>query len=183
MSKKSINKKEVNKTIKEKIDQGIPRIEILDELSELYFDKKTLSKLIASTPNPKRLKQYKLPNNILLGLLIITIISKILIGFSLFSQISIALTPFAIFLPIINILFAFEVARFKGYIYNILGIISIASILNMLGEISDHGIYGTIDIIIGLLIAGLAFYIGNKMFPNYGLFGPKKDSKGEFKLE
>jgi len=183
MSKKSINKKEVIKVIGEKVNQGVSRTEILNELSEKYFDKKTLSMLIAATPDPTRIEKYKLLNNILLGLIFITIISKILLGLFIFSQVSIALIPLAFLFPILNILFAFEVSRYKGYIYNILGIITLAGIFNMLGKMGENGVFGIIDIIIGLLIAGLAFYVGNKMFPNYGLIGPKKNSKGEIILE
>ncbi|MCZ4696466.1 hypothetical protein DWB61_17520 [Ancylomarina euxinus] len=183
MSKKSINKKEVNKTIKDKVNQGVSRIEILNELSEKYFDKKTLSMLIAATPDPTRIEKYKLLNNILLGLIFITIISKILLGFFIFSQISTALIPLAFLFPILNFMFAFEVSKYKGYIYNILGVITVAGIFNVLGKINENIFFGVIDIMIGILIAGLAFYLGNKMFPNYGLIGPKKDSKGEIILE
>ena len=162
MSKKSINKKEVNKSIQEKVNQGISRTEILNELSEIYFDKKTLSLLIAAIPDPTRKEKYKLLN---------------------LAQVSIGLTPFAILMPIINIYFALEVSKYKGYIYNILGLLTIAGILNTMTQLNESGLYGIADLIFGLLIAGLAFYLGNKLFPNYGLRGPKKNTNGEIILE
>ena len=182
MSKKSINKKEVIKVIGEKVNQGVSRAEILNELSEIYFDRKSLSILIAATPDPTKIEKYKLLNNILLGLIFITIISKILLEFFIFSQVSIALTLGAFLFPILNFMFAFEVSKYKGYIYNILGMITVAGIFNVLGKINENIFFGVVDIMIGILIAGLAFYLGNKIFPNYGLVGPKKDSKGEIIL-
>ena len=183
MSKKSINKKEVNKSIQEKVNQGISRTEILNELSEIYFDKKTLSLLIAAIPDPTRKEKYKLLNNVLLGLLLVTIFSKIIVGFSLLAQVSIGLTPFAILMPIINIYFALEVSKYKGYIYNILGLLTIAGILNTMTQLNESGLYGIADLIFGLLIAGLAFYLGNILFPNYGLRGTKKNRNGEIILD
>jgi hypothetical protein len=181
MNKKSINHKEVKTIIKEKLDQGISRNEILLELSEIYFDKSSLTGLVASYPNPERIIKYKYLNNILLYFLIITIIFKILVGIILFSASSLLLIPLAFLLPIINIYFAFEVSKYKGYIYNLLGILTVAGILRSLGDL--QGVYGVLDVMICLFIVLLSFYLGRKMFPNYGLFGVKKNQSGEAILE
>ncbi|MCK9452536.1 MAG: hypothetical protein M0Q90_12650 [Bacteroidales bacterium] len=52
-----------------------------------------------------------------------------------------------------------------------------------LNTIETSGIYGIIDRLIVLAISGLSFYLGSKMFPNYGLLEPKKDSTGNILLE
>lgn len=182
MTKKSINKKEVAKVIETRLQENIPRKEILEELSEQYFDKKTISTLIASTADNQRKEKFKTLNNILLGLLILTIVLKIFVGITLLSSISIFLIPIAFLIPIISIWFAFEVSKFKGYIYNLLGLLLVASIFNAMGDLVESGTLGLIDIFIGVVIAGLSFYLGKKIFPNYGLFGPKKDSDGNIKL-
>ena len=71
MTKKSLSKyrKEVINQIQNQIDNGIPKQEILDKLSEEYFDKSTISKLIASTTDNQTKSKYKSLNNTLLGLL------------------------------------------------------------------------------------------------------------------
>ena len=76
MTKKSLNKKEAFKTIQNRIQENIPRQEILNELSEQYYDKNTISALIATTIDPQTKEKYKLLNNFLLGLLALTIIAK-----------------------------------------------------------------------------------------------------------
>ena len=182
MKKKSINRKEVTKAIEMGLQENTPRKVILEELSEQYFDKKTISTLIASTPNTQTKEKYKALNNILLGLLILIIVFKILIGITLLSSISVYLLPIAFLMPFFSIWFAFEVSKFKGYIYNLLGLFAIISIFKALGDFGESGTYGLIDIIIAIAIAGLSFYLGNKIFPNYGLFGPKKDSEGNIIL-
>jgi hypothetical protein len=182
MTKKSLNKKEAIKTIQDRILENIPRQEILNELSEQYYDKNTISALIASTIDPQTKEKYQLLNNLLLGLLALTIIAKILIGIVFLSSLSPLLIPVAFVLPIITIWFAFEVSKFKGYIYNILGMLAIAGIFNTISNMRESGIYGLIDVVIVLAICVLSFYLGKKMFPNYGFFGPKKDTEGNFLL-
>jgi hypothetical protein len=182
MTKKSLNKKEAIKTIQDTIQVNTPRQEILNELSEQYYDKTTISVLIASTIDPQTKEKYTTLNNLLLGLLALTIIAKILVGIVLFSSLSPFLIPIAFVLPILTIWFALEVSKFKGYIYNILGMLAIASIFNSIGNIGESGIYGIIDVVLVITICGLSFYLGNKMFPNYGFFGPKKDTEGNFLL-
>ncbi len=182
MTKKSLNKKEALKTIQIRLEENKPRQEILDELSEQYYDKITISALIASTPYPQTSKKYKSINNILLGLLGLTIALKIVTGILIFSSISLLLMPFAFLLPVIAIWFAREVSKCKGYIYNPLGLLSIASILKTVGNLGTSGIYGILDILMVIAIAAVSFYLGNKMFPNYGLLGPKKDQAGNILL-
>ena len=182
MTKKSLNKKEAIKIIQDRILKNVPRQEILNELSEQYYDKNKITALIASTIDPQTKEKYKILNNLLLGLLAVTIIAKILIGIVLLSTLSPLLIPIAFALPIITIWFALEVSKFKGYIYNILGLLAIASIFNAISNIRESGIYGIIDVVIVIAICGLSFYLGNKMFPNYGFFGPKKDTEGNFIL-
>ena len=59
MTKKSLNKKEAIKTIQNRIQENTPRQEILNELSEQYYDKNTISVLIASTIDPQAKERYK----------------------------------------------------------------------------------------------------------------------------
>jgi hypothetical protein len=51
-----------------------------------------------------------------------------------------------------------------------------------INTIEASGIYGIIDWVIVIAICVLSFYLGNKLFPNYGLLGPKKDSAGNILL-
>jgi len=103
-------------------------------------------------------------------------------GIVLLSSLSPLLIPIAFALPLLTIWFALEVWKYKGYIYNILGLLAISSIFNTIGNIGDSGIFGITDVGIVLAICGLSFYLGNKMFPNYGFFGPKKNIEGNFLL-
>jgi hypothetical protein len=183
MNKKSLNRKEANKTIQEKIAKGVSREQILNELCEQYYDKSSIAKLIASTPDPMKKEQYNKFNFALLAMLLMTILAKIWVGITVLSTVSLFLIPLAFAFPLLYILFAFEVANFRGYIYRILGLIAIAGIFKILSDLNDSNIvFVLIDIVLSLIIAAIAFYIGHKVFPNYGLLGPRKYSNGEIQL-
>lgn len=183
MSKKQLNKKEVLAEIKTRLSEGQKRNEILEELSEVYFEKDTIAKLIAMTPSQATIEKHKSINNILLVLLGITILAKLVIGFILMANISIYALPFALLVPIFSVYFAVEVSKYRGYIYNLLGILTIAGMLRGFSNYTTFGVIELIEITLFVLIVGFSFYLGNSMFPNYGLFGSKKDGNGNILLE
>lgn len=185
MSKQSISgkRKEIQRRIENQLHQGKSRQEILEDLSKEYFDPSTLARFVATTADQATKVRYKALNTILLGLLGITILGKLTLGASLMSQSGGTAFPLVMLLPLINIWLAVEVSKYRGYIYKILGLITIASLLQTIDKYGGEGVWLLADLGIGIAIAGLAFYLGNKMFPNYGLFGPKKDKNGDFLLE
>ena len=183
MKKKGINDKEVNSLIEKKIKEGKSRSEILEELSEIYYDRKKLANLIALTPKPERRKKYKIYNDILLLLLILTIFSRLLIGVLVLADISIFATPFAFIYPLITLYFAIEVSKFRAYIYKILGLLALISVGDTIIKVEDFNFFFLLNLSIGIAVTFLTFYVGNKVFPNYGFGGPKEDEKGNILLE
>lgn len=185
MTKKSINPKEIQIIIQEKIQANISRKEIFNELSEQYYDKKMLSLMIASTVDPYLKVKYKTWNNILMGLLVLSIISKIIDGvllFSTYTSLMSSLTSVTIsFSFIIPLLFAIqivEVSKFRGNIYNFVGGLAIAGICQSISIIQELGFYALISTVLYLIISIVSFYLKRKLFPNFGFFGLKKDKEG-----
>jgi hypothetical protein len=183
MNKKALDRKKIQAIVEDEINSGKPKSQILNELSDKYYDKKTLATIIASTVGEETKEEYKLLNNILLGLLLSIIIFKIGIGLFALSNISIFLSPLALLFPFLTILFAVEVAKFRGHAYRLIVLLSAVGVLQALANISKAGLWVLVDIIIAIIIGALSFYLGKKMFPHYDLFGPKKDDNGNFIME
>lgn len=182
MSKKSIQQKEVRRFIKNKLEEGAKRKEILAELSEIYYDEKTLSKHIASTVSPQKKARYKWLNQVLLGLLLLTIVMKVLFGVLLLKDASPIFVLLLIFLPVINIIFAIQVYNYQGFAYGFLGFVSAYSIFRSITEAPEIGSWIYVDLAIGALILILAFYLKAKMFPQLGLLGTKNGPDSEIVL-
>jgi hypothetical protein len=191
---KSLDKKEALKIIQTRLDDGKPRIEILEELLKMYDDKSSISKLIAMTPNRKIKEKYKLLNYTLLFFLVLSFILQIPDVILLFSKNPVQTIVVGFIVILIYIYCIFQVSKFRGYIYSELFIIAILGAFNSLLKINSSGetfelnIWTILNISVVLVFVGLAFYLSKKMFPNYGLWRLKKDKlkkdkNGDYLLE
>lgn len=186
MNKKSIGKdrKEIRRRIKNGLDNGVSKQELLDELYVEYYDRAGIATMLAMTVDKERKEKYKLANCFLLGLIILTVIPKLLLGFQLLMDTSIYMLPLVLLLPLINIFFAIGIANYQGFVYKLLGGLTLIGFFKSLarngGE--DPSLIG-IEIIVTLVIVVLSFYLGSVLFPHIGFMGPKKDSSGNIIME
>jgi hypothetical protein len=183
MDKKSINRKTVKQFIIDNRNNGKTDQEIYDELAPQYFDKKTIALLITGTVKPEIKKKYKQYNNILLGLLILTVLLKILTVIIWTIQVNQPLVLIFIFiLPLFNIYFIYEISRYNAPIYRLCGIMSIVSILYSFTN-AQNGIDIFVTILVSGAIAGFSFYLNNSMFPNNNPKDLIKDINGEYRFD
>ena len=75
----ALEKSQIKKGIKACMDKGMPKQQILEELSLLYKDKITILKQLESTPSKMMKDKYRLFNYMLAGLLLIAMILDIII--------------------------------------------------------------------------------------------------------
>lgn len=102
MSKKSLNRKDAQKYIIVSRDNGKTDQEIYNELSEQYYDKKSVAILITETITSENKKKYNIYNNILIGLIGLAILFKLFMVFSLTIQSGeLWILLFALFIPLL----------------------------------------------------------------------------------
>ncbi|MES2381805.1 MAG: hypothetical protein V4538_12235 [Bacteroidota bacterium] len=182
MSKKSLDRKAAQQFIIESRDSNKTDQEIYNELVQQYYDSKAIALLITGTVTKENKEKYKLYNNILLGLLGLSIVLRILLVFNLTIQTGQAWTLLLVFIvPFFAAYFAYEVARYNAPIYRFCGIMTIVGFAQSMSK-SDGGPDMMINLVLASTIAGLSFYLDNKMFPNYTPQKLKKDSNGEYIL-
>ncbi len=177
-----MNRKQVIKEIDEFLRRGQSKEDIFKELSQKYHEEDMLAKLICMFPAKERREKYKNLNNALFYILILTALLKVLVSWPILLSVS----PYAILIvlivPLLNIWFATEVWKMRGYIYRILGLFAIYGIFESAEGFFKQGAWILLDVALLGVIAILSFYMGSKLFPNYGFFGPKKDSNGKYVL-
>lgn len=180
---KSRNKKEALKIIQTRLEEGKPRKEILEELTNIYNNKTSVAKLIAMTPDSKTKEKYKPLNYLLICLLVLSLIAEMYFGFLLFEEKPVQVIVISFIVLLIYIALIYFVSKFKGFIYRILTWLVIISLINDLTRIPELEIWNMIGIILVLAFGGVSLYLNKKMFPNYGMFGLKKDKDGDYLLE
>jgi hypothetical protein len=190
MNMKRFNKKEALKIVQTRLDEGKPRKEILEELSNLYVHKSSIAKLIAMTPDSKTKEKYKLLNYTLLCLLVLSFILEVPGVILFYTKNPIQAISVGFIVLLIYIYGTFQVLKYKGYIYGFLAyLVSLGLFISLSDIIFKSGTWDAINVwdiystSINLAIGGLAFYLSKKMFPNYGLYGLKKDKNGDYLLE
>ncbi|MEI8201642.1 MAG: hypothetical protein WCH34_01430 [Bacteroidota bacterium] len=180
MGKKSLDRKSARKFIFENRNEGKSDQEIYNELTQLYYDKKSLALLITGTPTAEDKAEYSLYNNILLSFLAATILLKVFFVFNLSIQEGQAWALFLIFIvPLLNVYFIYEIARYNAPAYRFCGILTLLSFSQSFKNSQD-----AFDIIISIVlcgaISGLSFYLDNKLFPKYKPNKLEKDSNGDY---
>jgi len=179
--KKYIPTKELIKIVESDLIKGKSKNELFEELSIEYYESNTIAKAIAMFPDNILKKKYNMFNTFLLLLIAIYVINKM---FDICSYVLInpvlGLIILAIYLPI-SLWIAMKIYRPRAYIYNIIGVLSILSVLYSLKGFDGSSPWVG-SFMFSTLIAVLSYYIGSRMFPNYGFRGPKKDSEGKYIL-
>lgn len=180
MNKRSIDKIAAEKFIIEsraiqKTDQ-----EIYNELSQKYFDKKSIALLIIATVTEENKAKYKTLNNILHAF----IIGAILFGAYQLLQISIQKGSFWGILYICGLIsffsyFIFRISRYTVTYYNFGGTMTILFLMQTFDR-TDSWTIRIIIIILASIIAGLCFYLYRNMFPDYRPYHLKVDQNGDF---
>ena len=182
MNKKSLDRKAAQKFIIDNRDNGKSDQDIYNELSQQYFDKKSVTLLITATVTTENKNKYIIYNNVLLGLLGLVILLRILLVFSLTIQTGQLWTLLLVFIvPLFAAYFAYEIVRYNAPIYRFCGIMTIVGFMQTIGK-SEGGTDILINLVFAGAIAGLSFYLDSKMFPDYSPKNLKKDGNGEYIL-
>jgi hypothetical protein len=182
MNKKSLERKAAQKYIIESRDNGKSDQEIYNNLSEHYYEKKSIATLILETVTSENKKKYKTYNNVLMGLLLLTILFRLYMVFSLTIQSGeLWILLFALFVPILAGYFIYEISNYQKHIYRICGIMTALSFWQNMRKLDNTADVLT-NVIFTFAIFALSFYLDNKMFPNFNAKNLKKDSNGEYIL-
>jgi hypothetical protein len=169
MTKKYINKKEVRRKISQDLQEGKAKSQILAELEDVYYDKDQLTKLVLSTPHPDIRKKFN-RQNMVLGILAIALV--------LFRFWSLGVDYAGSGLSILTLFMAISIFSYDAISYRLMAIISLITFVRYISRYESNS-YIMIDFLMTAFIVGFGFHLGNKLFPKYGIFGPKKDNNGK----
>ncbi|MBK9543166.1 MAG: hypothetical protein IPO49_12815 [Bacteroidetes bacterium] len=182
MNKKSLDRKTAQIFIIESREKGKTDQEIYFDLTQKYYDTKAVALLITGTVSIANKNKYKVYNNILVGLLGLSIVFKLLTILNLTVQTGQLWTLVLVFIvPLFAAYFMYEIARYNAPIYRFCGWLTIAGFLQTVGKM-EMGTDILLNIIFASAVAGLSFYLDSKLFPEYSPKNLKKDSNGDYIL-
>jgi hypothetical protein len=173
MTKKHPDKDEIKTRISNDLRIGKSRSQILSDLESEYYDLDHLAKLVVGTANPEVKENYK-GYNVVLGILVLS-----LVGFRFFVfRIDYAGSG----LSILTLIMGLSIFKYEAIAYRLIGIISIATFLRYVFSFDFDRLLIT-DFVMSVSVVALSFYLGVKLFPQFGILGPKKDGNGNYVID
>lgn len=169
--------------IQQELEKGRAKKDILNDFPGDHYTRSAASRLIASVPYPGKKESFKILNYILLVLLLLSFVSDLYPAYSFFIEQPYQAVAAFIIMLILYYYFINGVARFRGSIYPEITLFALLILFLNLGQIPEFNIWEIAQVLIVLLFAGLAYFLRIKMFPNFGLFGLKKDQDGSYLLD
>ncbi len=182
-----MNQKMAKETIEQRRGEGKSDQQIYNELAEHYANKKNLALLITGTATSEDKNRFRLYNNLLIGLLTITLLLRLLSSFQLVQA-----GEFPGFLIIVAAimpaLFIYGISQHLAPMYKLCGILSVLGIITILatwgtGALTGEGsLNKLVDLVLVVPIAILSFYLAGKMFPKFNPGKLQSDGKDGYIL-
>ena len=183
MNKISLDYNAAEKFIQESRDSGKTDQEIYNELSQQYYDKKSIALLIVGTATAEQKKKYKQLNLLLLGLIGIYVVLVVLYMFSKceapsdlwyiipFSAVLLSAAGFFIYGIARNILHYYRMCAIFTILFSFQGgrVWNLASVIETI-----------VTLVFVIAIVFLSIYLSKKMFPNSKHRKLKRDENGEY---
>ena len=163
-------------------DKGKKDQEIYNELSPGFPNKKTLALLITGAATSGDRNRYKIYNNVLIGLLVLVVLLRLLGSFYLLKAGDLGDFAFSLIGFLFPALFIYGIAQYNAPFYRFCGFMVIVGSVSAIARENSAGAI-LFDIVLIIAIAGLCFFLGNKMFPNYKPGKLRKDSNGNYLLQ
>ena len=193
MTKRHIGRKEkkdILNTIRSSLLEGKAKAQIHEDLSKEYYDEDLLHGLLASSPSEEAKNNNRMLSVALIFLLYTNGIIQLLIAIILCLSAKglsslILLIPVTLFTPAINYYSAQQIRQSNGGMFILICLVGCMGFLsgNTSSYIMDRFANDGFDFIryislglVTLIVIGI-FFLKQRMFPYYGFFGPKKDSK------
>lgn len=159
---------------------GRPRAEVFEAWRTQVHPDKHLAFSIASVADPARIPRGEPYNSILFGLLVLAALSKALLALDMFQGSflrGLLMLGLGLLIPVA---FAVAVRRHEGQAYPFLILLAALGAVRSVLEASEHGAWLLLDAVVLTLIAGLAFTVQRRVFPNLKWFAVRKDAHGNY---
>lgn len=173
--------KTAKKIIDDRRSEGKNDQQIYDELSAHYDNKKNLALLITGTAPVQTRKQYKLYNNVLIGLLAMTLLLRLIGAFSMVAEAGILGFIVSLVGILLPALFIYGFINYMGAMYKFCGFLTVLGTVQVLVR-WDNSMLMILSLLILIPMAVLSFYLSSKMFPNFNPNKLRKDENGAYLL-
>jgi hypothetical protein len=176
-----VNKRALANTVRARLANGESRREVFAALSPSAGEP-LVAFMIANVPTKANQEKFKTLNAVLVGLLILLAVMKIPAFILIAQNFPLVAAVFAgLFIPMLNVCMAWEVAHYRGYAYRMTGFLGCVGLLKTLGapELWEQDATGWMIagfyFAVGIATIALSFYLAKKLYPDLGFRSARKN--------
>ena len=166
MSEKDLEKREIAKEVKSRIGSGEPKQKILEDLSQKYKDKATISKQLETTPSNAMKAKHRPLNITLIGLLSLVLVVDTVMLFNLGKD-EVIIVDISIALNVmLDLVFLWGAIRYMIEIYSW---IACRAVISLVIVVASNMYFSPVLVFVSLGLAVFSFIVGLllavKLFP------------------
>jgi hypothetical protein len=178
---RAMDKKEIKKKVNELIASGVPKSDVFEQLSGQGAKDNQLALFIASYADPRLCVEYDGKVSILVTLMLIQSLLGFFAGYGIGASMGpIAQWIFGVMVAFIPLLFALGFYKHFAGTYNAYILLTIIQLPKQIAGLATAPAAATaIALLVNLGILAYVWYVRKKIFPDFGLFSPKK-SNGQY---
>lgn len=165
---------EIREQVKEALARGEDRGAIVEDLHKQYYDRNTLSLIVAGVPDPEKKHLFRRHNNLLV--ICLSLVAVIQFAAVVTSLLLHGLLPFA---PLIRMAVVFifrpRIRDFAGLMYWPFALLALSNLAVLSNPPPGTDLLALVEALLSSGIAILSFVIARNVFPQLGPFGVRKD--------
>jgi len=169
MNEKELEKRNIAKEVKSRIESGEPKQKIREELSQKYKDKATISKQLETTPSIAMKTMHRLLNITLIALLGLVLVVDSVMLFMLYKlgkDVEIIVETCIALNVVLDLIFLWGAIRYMIEIYSW---IACRAVISLVIVVASNMFFSPVLVFVSLGLAVFSFFIGLllavKLFP------------------
>ena len=177
-----MTKKETKTAILTMLDQGESKSKTFASFTGKDLKDRAIAHLIASHANPALLSKHAKLIDAMIVISWLQLTVGVLLSLALFSNMGMtAGIIFTLFVAGFCYLFVWGFSHSKAWAYNATILLTLINLPKSLNGFSEDPISTLIGLLVGVSLFSFTWFVRNKIFPDFLVFGPRK-IKGQFVL-
>lgn len=175
-----MNKKEIQASVRQLLDRGVPRSEVFARLSGQGMKDSRLAYFIASRVDPARREQHRGKVRVLVALMVVLALIGFVVGFGTGARIGPnAKWIFAFGIALLTLLFAWGFHAARVGFYNAYILLSIIQIPKSFEGFAADPLSASIGLAFNGGLLAFTWYVRHCLFPDFNFLNPRK-VKGQY---
>jgi hypothetical protein len=163
------NKRAIRRSAEQMVRSGMSRQQVFDELNRTTgLATEQLADMVRFIPSMGARKRHGAAQTALIGLLVLTVLLKLLAAFGLVLMNGDRMLPWVLLMPAVNMVIAIGVAMHRGATYKAVAALTIIGLLQSTARIFSSPMWAILlELVLAAALIGLSLFLLKRMVPDH----------------